>query len=113
VLSLSVLVSTLVAAQDASYTFTTFAVPNALRTEAYGINDVGQIVWRYQDDSLVTHGFLYIDGIFTSLDVLGARATSAQGINNRGQIVGTTRSRMDGSVANFVWRCGTPGRCDH
>jgi probable HAF family extracellular repeat protein len=45
-------------------------------------------VGRYQDASLVTHGFLYIDGIFTSLDMPGARATSAQGINNRGQIVG-------------------------
>ena len=35
VLSLSVLLSTLVAAQDASYTFTTFDVPDATHTFAY------------------------------------------------------------------------------
>ena len=38
VLSLSVLLSTLVAAQDASYTFTPIDVPGATRTEAHGIN---------------------------------------------------------------------------
>ena len=38
VLSLSVLLSALVAAQDASYTFTPIDVPGATRTEAHGIN---------------------------------------------------------------------------
>jgi hypothetical protein len=44
VLSLSVLLSTLVAAQDASYTFTTIDVPGAGSTVASGINTAGQIV---------------------------------------------------------------------
>jgi hypothetical protein len=44
VLSLSVLLSTLVAAQDASYTFTTFDDPGATHTEAHGINLAGQVV---------------------------------------------------------------------
>jgi hypothetical protein len=39
VLSLSVLFSTFVAAQGASYTFITFDVPRAIHTEAHGISD--------------------------------------------------------------------------
>jgi hypothetical protein len=50
VLSLSILLSTLVAAQDASYTFTTIDVPGAtMSTEAYGINNAGQIVGVFRD----------------------------------------------------------------
>jgi hypothetical protein len=49
VLSLSVLLSTLVAAQDASYTFTTIDVPGATFTFAFGINTAGQIVGRFGD----------------------------------------------------------------
>jgi len=41
VLSLSLLLSPLVAAQDASYTFTTIDAPGALLTIPYGINPAG------------------------------------------------------------------------
>jgi hypothetical protein len=68
VLSLSILLSTLVAAQDASYTFTTIDVPNASRTQALGINDFGQIVGFYGDLS-GHHGYLYAAGVFTPIDV--------------------------------------------
>jgi uncharacterized membrane protein len=88
VLSLSVLLSTVVAAQDASYTFTTFDVPGATNTEAFGINAAGQIV-RLFFEPTERHGFLTSDGVsFTPLDVPGAVSTFAYGINNRGQIVG-------------------------
>jgi len=91
VLSLSVLLSTLVAAHAASYTFTTIDVPNASRTLAFGINDGGQIVGFYEGASGY-HGFLYDSGIFTPLDIPFAGAatgtTRAFGLNNRGQIVG-------------------------
>jgi hypothetical protein len=49
VLSLSLLLSTLVAAQDASYTFTTIDVPNALATEAVDINNQGQVIGYYYE----------------------------------------------------------------
>jgi hypothetical protein len=58
VLSLSILFSTFVAAQDASYTFTTLDVPGATVTLAYGINDRGQIVGWFQVGAM--HGFLAI-----------------------------------------------------
>jgi uncharacterized membrane protein len=87
VLSLSILFSTFVAAQDASYTFTTLDVPGATVTLAYGINDRGQIVGEFSDDG-ENPGFLTDGATYTTLDAPGAQATLAYGINNRGQIVG-------------------------
>jgi hypothetical protein len=49
VLSLSALLSTVVAAQGASYTFETIDVPNTNSTIVLGINDHGQIVGFYYD----------------------------------------------------------------
>jgi len=87
VLSLSLLLSTLVAAQDASYTFTTIDVPGAPITVALGINDNGQIVgWFFSPAE--TNGFLTDGGTFTPIDVPGAPDTWANGINAAGQIVG-------------------------
>src|SRR5882724_9276550 len=90
VLSLSVLLSPLAAAQDASYTFTTLDVPGATNTFAHGINPAGQIVGTFLvgrfPDTL--HGFLTKGATFTTLDVPGAAFTEAYGINPAGRIVG-------------------------
>lgn len=60
------------------------AVPDSILTEAVGINDAGHIVGDYRSADGLFHGFLYADGVFTSLgDDLGATD-----INNAGQIVG-------------------------
>jgi probable HAF family extracellular repeat protein len=87
VLSLSVLLSTLVAAQDAEYTFTTIDVPGATHTEAYGINTAGQIVGWFQD-ATGQHGFLRDGATYTRIDVPSALSTVAFGINDSSQIVG-------------------------
>jgi probable HAF family extracellular repeat protein len=69
-------------------TFTTIDAPGATRTDAYGINDGGQIVGIF-GDGMSSHSFLTSDGTtFTTIDAPGAVATDAHGINNRGQIVG-------------------------
>ena len=64
-------------------------------TNAYGINDSGQIVGQFQDPStLGYHGFLYSKGVYTTLDdplgvnSMGNKYTFASAINNSGQIVG-------------------------
>jgi probable HAF family extracellular repeat protein len=88
VLSLSVLLSTLVAAQDASYTFTTIDVPGALYTEAHGINAAGQVVGGFLDAGFTFHGFLTDGATFITIAVPGASSTMAFGINAAGQIVG-------------------------
>jgi uncharacterized membrane protein len=67
------------------YSFTTIDVPGATSTSAYGINDSGQIVGSYNNNS---HGFLDTAGTFTTIDVPGAFITVASGINNSSQIVG-------------------------
>src|SRR5215217_4682083 len=58
-------------------------------TAACGINNRGQIVGLYNDES-GQHGFLLSGGTYTTINFPGAstQGTQAQGINNRGDIVG-------------------------
>jgi probable HAF family extracellular repeat protein len=55
--------------------------PGSVHTEADGLNDLGQIVGRFNDNT-GGHGFLLDNGTYTTLDVWG------QGINASSQIVG-------------------------
>jgi probable HAF family extracellular repeat protein len=57
------------------------------QTNADGINDLGQVVGSYVDETGV-HGFLWSNGSFTTIDAPGALTTGASDINNRGDIVG-------------------------
>ena len=45
-------------------------MPGAVETNAYGINDSGQIVGWYADATHI-HGFLLDNGNYTTLDVPG------------------------------------------
>ena len=62
--------------------------PNAVVTVADGINDHGQIVGVYVDQSDNVHGFFYDRGQYTQFDYPGAVETDLNGINNSGQISG-------------------------
>ena len=69
-----------------TYTYTAIDDPLGNTTSAYGINASGQVVGSYRD-AASTHGFLYANGTYTTLDdPLGI--TQAFGINDAGQIVG-------------------------
>jgi uncharacterized membrane protein len=76
--------------------YTTFAVPGAVLTTIFRINNRGQMVGTYVDagggtPGGFTHGFLLEDGVFTTIDVPGPAGpleTEILGINNRGQILG-------------------------
>jgi hypothetical protein len=64
-------------------------------TQAYGINNLGQIVGVYfvSTNPGVAHGFVYSGGVFTTVDdpnagSAGGQGTFATGINDSGQIVG-------------------------
>jgi len=70
-----------------TYTFTTLDVPGSSLTEAYGINNVGQIVGNFVD-ATGYHGFLYTGGSFITINVPGSSDTFALGINTAGQTVG-------------------------
>ncbi len=62
-----------------------------LGTFASGINNLGQIVGFYADNSGDLHGFLYSNGHYTTLNdpSAGTGSTQASDINDWGQIVGT------------------------
>ena len=71
-----------------AYRFTTIDVPGAIVTTARGVNDSGEIVGSFTDDT-GSHGFLYKGGTFATLGPPGASQSDAAGINNAGQIVGS------------------------
>jgi uncharacterized membrane protein len=79
------------------YTFQTLDAPDAVLTEALGINGAGQIVGSYFDANATSstgHGFLLSGGIYTTLDVPGTPVpgtlsyTTPRGINDAGEIAG-------------------------
>lgn len=76
----------------ASYQFVEINVPDAISTEARGINAKGDIVGGYIDADEVTHGFLLRKEVFTTIDVPNAAVTlGAHGITAQGDIVGSFR----------------------
>src|SRR5262249_14780839 len=74
---------------DIGGSFTQIDVPGGTFTEAFGINDAGQIVGRFRNSTGQLSGFLNAAGSFTQIDVPGAIDTEAFGINDAGQIVGS------------------------
>jgi len=73
------------------YNYTTLDDPLVIagQTEAWGINDLGQIVGEYGDGTGKTHGFLDSGGRFTTIDdPFTTTLTIAGGINHGGQVVG-------------------------
>src|SRR3954454_4297257 len=73
---------------DTVYTFTQIDVPGAALTNAFGINNAGQIVGIFANSTGPLHGFIDTGGIFTQIDVLGADMTVPNGINDAGEVVG-------------------------
>lgn len=91
ILSLGLILGVAPSASAVTYTFTTIDVPGADRTEAYGINNSGQIVGFFFDATGI-HGFLKDGNSFTTInlpDVPIGGFTEAFGINGLGQIVGS------------------------
>jgi probable HAF family extracellular repeat protein len=92
-------------------TYSTLDAPGATRTQAYGINNAGQISGSYSDGT-TNHGFLYNGTTYTTLDVPGADQTSAYGINNAGQVVGSYYSDASGGHG-FLYSGGTYTNIDY
>ena len=92
-------------------------LPGGSYSEAFAINDVGQVVgFSYNDQSTCTafdgcwHAFLWQDGTMTDLGGLDPRFQSyAYSINNRGQIAGgsATADYPFGFFHAVVWEDGT------
>jgi uncharacterized membrane protein len=108
-LSLSVLFSTLVAAQDPSYTFTVIDFPGASFTQAWGINNAGDIVGYYLDATGRAHDFLLSGGRFTTIDVPGSFGGIGfgPGINNHGDIAGSFNGPCGSGICGYLLRGGS------
>ena len=58
-------------------------------TQAFGLNNEDDVVGAYMDAAGLTHGFIFDDGFFQSVDdPEGVGTTTINGINDRGQLVG-------------------------
>jgi len=82
-------------AQAQSFNYASVDFPNAIRTRAWGINPGGVIVGDYLDSSSVSHGFLFSEGDYVTVDVpgsliglTGTLPTSLRGASPGGDIVG-------------------------
>lgn len=82
--------------------FTNIAFPQAVGTEAHGINDKGEVVGTYFDSAGQQHGFYLIGKTYKTLDLPGAVTTTASGVNNAGLITlfGTDSA---GDYTSFTW----------
>ena len=80
-------------------------------SEAFKINDRGDVVGEYLDDIGFAHGFLLHKGMLTTLDFPGASDTYAFGINASGTVVGYW-DLLDSNgnllaTHGFTWKGGT------
>jgi hypothetical protein len=75
---------------NAAWDFVDVKDPGAgpMGTIASGINDSGQVVGTFFDNSNTRNGFSLSGASYSTVDVPGAAATAATGVNNSGQITG-------------------------
>ena len=96
-----------------AYTFKSIDFPGAATTQAFGVNERGDVVGAYVDSSGNSHGFSWIDGRFASVDFPGAFLTNARGINDDATIVGAfTRADDPEGGHGFVLRDGAYTQVD-
>src|SRR3989442_10079197 len=74
-------------------------------SEAYGVNDVGQVVGGTSTVSVAGHAFLWQDGAMTDLGTLGGIGSAALDINDLGQVVGGSGTASGGNHA-VLWQNG-------
>ncbi|HZT44347.1 MAG TPA: Ig-like domain repeat protein [Chthonomonadaceae bacterium] len=75
-------------------------------TEAYGINNAGQIVGYSTGSDNLLHAFLYSSGSMQDLGTIGSDYAIAVAINNAGQIVGILQNPYGASLGSFLYANG-------
>ena len=73
-------------------------------SEAFGLNDLGQIVGQSSNADGDTRGFIWTEGLFTEIGILGDYEYSeAYGINNLGHVVGRLATYDGYSETGFYY----------
>ena len=85
--------------------------PDAVLTEAAGINNAGDIVGFYRDADFVPHGFILRGGVLSTYDHPDSTRTILTRINELGQITGI-RLDPDGHRRGFVLQNGVTTTID-
>jgi probable HAF family extracellular repeat protein len=94
-----------VRSKGGEFTLLPDAAPDAVLTEATGINNEGEIVGFYLDAGFVAHGFILRRGVVSIYNYPGALRTVLTRINEHGQISGN-RLDPDGRRRGFVLQNG-------
>ena len=86
---------------------TTLDFPSASQTQAFGINESGNVVgsWDLLDadgNLLEEHGFKWKNGVFTEVNFPGSVDSGINGINARGDFVGGWDAGLDSQTHGFV-----------
>jgi uncharacterized membrane protein len=91
--------------QDVKIRGKAFDIAGSVFTSALSINNSGVIVGWYEDQSQVTHGFIFDHGALTNVDAPGGTSTICLGINSIGEVVGQY-IRASGKNIGFLYRNG-------
>lgn len=96
-------------AAEVSRLYVPIDVPGAIYTQAFGINERGDVVGMWRDGSNVLRGFVLRDGVFETVMVPGALLTQVRAINSQGEIIGSYRYPGEPAVAFHGFRRGPDG----
>lgn len=110
VLGMSILTATF-AATRFSYTVTDLGTLGGSSSQAYGINDAGQVVGKADTSSGFRHAFLWDQGTMNDLGTVdGYSYSSAYKINNVGQVIGSASIELepapDSPILALLWDQG-------
>jgi len=90
-----------------SYSITDLGtLPGEYYSEAYGLNNSGQVVGISFEGGNGISAFLYSDGVMSDLGTLGGYLSYAYGINNGGQVVGISGTAGYAAAHAFLCSAG-------
>jgi probable HAF family extracellular repeat protein len=94
----------------AGFTYKALNYPGATYTEAFAINDSGEVVGTYGTAEQYQNGFTYSKGAYSTLNCVLENGTLLADINNKGEIVGSEAGNDNGDTLGFIWE--GDGSCD-
>ena len=88
-----------------AYTMTDLGTLGGSLSEAFAINEAGQVLGYSQTASGQQHAFVWDNGVMTDLGTLGGNFSYPTAINDVGQVVGYSRTASS-VIHAFIWDSG-------